>query len=181
VILQHKSLAQGCAVLAAAALLATGCSSKSTPTAAATSTPPPSTSSSSSSAPAGGGPTDPNAAKTAVETTWTTYYDSTIDPSKKATLVQNAAKVAQMVTDLQSASQGAKSSANVTNVAFTDATHATVTFNILLNGQAVLSGVNGQAVLDPTTNQWQVSDVTLCALAQQASVPASVMSAAGCS
>jgi hypothetical protein len=182
---QHRSLARGAAALAAAALISTGCSStKSTPTAQGTSSTTPATivtTTASSTAPAGGGPTDTAAATQAVKTLWTTYYDSTGDPAKKAALVQNPAKMAPLLTQLLAKAAGGKSSAIVDSVTFDSPTHANVTFAIQLNGTTVIPSVNGQAILDPATGQWQVADITLCQLASLAGVDAATLSGAGCS
>jgi hypothetical protein len=113
---------------------------------------------------------------------WVKYYDSTVPASQKTAYIQNYSKMAPLIPVLQAATGGAKASATVTSVTFTSADHANVVFNILLNGAPALSGVNGQALLDPSSGQWQVSDVTLCALAQQApGVTPALLSQAGCS
>jgi hypothetical protein len=183
---QRKTLARGCVTLAVAALLATGCSSsKSSPQATTgTSTSPAAASSGdtggSSSAPAGSAPTDEAAAKQQVTDLYTKYFDSTVDASTKTDLVQNGAKMNALVAALAQAATTAKSSVKINSVSFTSPTHATVSFDILLNGTPALPNAQGQALLDPASGKWQVADVTLCTLAVLDNVSKDVITAAGC-
>jgi hypothetical protein len=174
-------LARGCATLAVAAFLATACSSsKSTPT----TTPPastPTSAGSTSSGSSGNGPADEAAAKQQVTDLYTKYFDSSIDASTKTDLVQNGAKMNGLVAALGQAAKTSKSSITINSVTFTSPTHASISFNILLGGTPALPNAQGQALLDPTTGKWQVADVTLCTLAGLDSVPANIISAAGCS
>jgi hypothetical protein len=186
VIRQHRTLAQGCAVLAAAALLTAGCSSTKSSTAGGGTTTPPTTAAvTTTSAPAGGGtqPTDAAAATTAIKTLYTTYFDSTVATSAKSALFQNATKMAPLVTALLAASKGETSHATVNSVTFTSPTLAAVSFNIFLGTAAapVLPNANGKAVLDATSGNWEIDDVTLCTLAALAAVPAATLTASGCS
>ena len=179
---QPKSLVRGGATLAVAAVLAAGCSSgKSTPAATGGTTSPAATTSSSSPAAGGSGPADPAAATTEIKSTWTKYFDSTIDQSQKSGLVEKPDKIAGLVTALAAAAQASKSSATVNSVTFTSPTHATVLFAILLNGTVVVPTANGDALLDPASGKWQVSDLTLCKLGALDSLPAATLTAAGCS
>lgn len=183
----HTTLLRGAATLAVAGLLAAGCSSsKSSPsggsststTAAPTTSAAPQATTGGSAA--GGQPSDPAAAKTAVTQSYQTYFDSSIDPSAKADLIQNPQKMQALVTALAAATQGKKSSIKVNDVTFTSPTTATVDFAILLDTSTVLPSATGQAVLDASTGKWQVADTTLCSLATLDGVPASVLSGAGC-
>jgi hypothetical protein len=184
VIRQHRTLAQGCAVLIAAAFLATGCSSsKSSTTGAGTSGGATTTTSSAApttSAAAGAQPTDVAAATAAVTKLYTDYYDNTLPISGKANLVQNADKMSAILTALQAAAGSGKSSATVTGVTFSSATHANVVFDIYLNGSKVVSGITGQALYDQASGNWQVADVTLCSLAKLSGVAQATLTAAGC-
>jgi hypothetical protein len=164
VIPQRTSLARGCATLAAAALLATGCSSSKSTPAAGTSTSP-AGGTSTSAAPAGNAPSDTTAATQAVKDLYNKYFDNTVGAADKVNLVQNGAKMTELVNELSSGAKNAKSSVVVHSVAFTSATHATVSFDILLNNVPALPNATGQAVLDPATNTWQIADATLCTLA----------------
>jgi hypothetical protein len=183
VIPQRKSLASGCATLAVAALLATGCSSsKSTPAAAATSSSPAAaTTSTSSAATSGNAPADEAGAKQLVTDLYTKYFDSTVDASAKTDLVQNGAKMNALVAALAAGAKTSKSSVKVNSVSFTSPTHATISFDILLNGVAALPNAQGQALLDSASGKWQVADVTLCTLASiTPGVTPDVIKAAGC-
>lgn len=188
---QRKSLAVGCVTLAVAALLTAGCSSsKSTPQAAPTgssSSPAAATSSATgtstdtgSSAPAGSAPSDTAAAAQQVTELYTKYFDSTVPASTKTDLVQNGAKMNALVAALAQAATTAKSSVKVNSVSFTTPTHATVSFDILLNGAPALPNAQGQALLDSASGKWQVADVTLCTLAGLDNVSKDIITAAGC-
>jgi hypothetical protein len=182
----HTTLLRGAATLAVAGLLAAGCSSSKSSTSGGSSA---STTTTTSAAPqattggsaAGGQPSDPAAAKAAVTQSYQTYFDSSIDPSAKAALIQNPQKMQALVTALAAATQGKKSSIKVNDVTFTSPTTATVDFAILLDTSTVLPSATGQAVLDASSGKWQVADTTLCSLATLDGVPATVLSGAGCS
>lgn len=182
----HTTLFRGAAAMAVAGLLAAGCSSGKSaasggsPSAATTTTTGPAPSAAGGTSAAGGQPSDPAAAKAAVTQTYTTYFDSSIDQSTKAALIQNPEKMQALVTALATATQGKKSSIKVNDVTFTSPTTATVDFAILLGTATVLPSATGQAVLDPASGKWQVADTTLCSLATLDGVPASVLSGAGC-
>jgi hypothetical protein len=181
VIPQRKSLARGCATLVVAAFLATGCSSsKSTPS----TTPPASTPSSAgttSSAASGNGPADEAGAKQAITDLFNNYFDSTKDASTKTDLVQNGAKMNNLVAALAKAAQAQKSSVAVKSVSFTSPTHAAITFDILLNGTPALPNAQGQALLDSASGKWQVADATLCQLAGiTPGVAPDLLKSAGC-
>jgi hypothetical protein len=170
-----------CATLAVAALLATGCSSgKSTPTAVGGSTSPAGVTTTSGSAPAGSVPADEAAAKQQVTDLYTKYFDSTVATSAKTDLVQNGAKMNALVAALAQAAQTSKSSVKINTVSFTSPTHATVDFDILLNGAPALPHAQGQALLDQAGSKWQVADVTLCTLAGLDQIGKDVLTAAGC-
>jgi len=172
-------MASGCATLAVAAFLATGCSSSKSTPAAASSSPPPATTSSSASS-GGNGPADSAAATQQVTDLYTKYFDSTVDASTKTDLVQNGTKMNALVAALAQATTTSKSSVKVNTVTFSSPTHATVAFDILLNGTPALPNAQGQALLDTASNKWQVADVTLCTLAGLDNVSKDVISAAGC-
>ena len=57
---------------------------------------------------------------------------------------------------------GQQMSAVVKDVTFTSPTEATVTYDLMINGQAVLAGSTGKAVKVDGT--WKVSQLTFCTL-----------------
>ncbi|MFL6112001.1 MAG: hypothetical protein ACJ786_11705 [Catenulispora sp.] len=201
---RRTSLIRTAATLAAAALLAAGCSSSksspsasgSSPTSAATSSSSSASSSmssssassastsasSSSSAPAGGQPSDPAAATQAVKDAYNKFFDNSVDPATKASMVENAQKVQGLLTALAAAANGQKSSIQVNSVTFDSPTHAKVDFAILLNGQPALPHATGDAIYDSASGHWQVADSTLCQLAGiSPGTSPDALKAAGCS
>lgn len=200
---RRTSLIRTGATLAAAALLAAGCSSsKSSPSASGSSSTGAASSSSSSasssmssssssssastsgssSAPAGRQPTDVAGATQAVKDAYNKFFDNSIDPATKASMVQNAQKVQGLLTALAAAANGQKSSIQVNSVSFDSPTHAKVDFAILLNGQPALPHATGDAVYDSASGHWQVADSTLCQLAAVSpGTPPDALKAAGCS
>lgn len=182
---QRKSLARGGATLAVAAFLAAGCSSsKSTPAAtppASTPSTAASTPSDSASTPTSSGSSGDSTATAAITDLYNKFFDNTVDASSKVDLVQNGAKMNGLITALGKGAQSAKSSVKVESVSLTSPTHATVPFDILLNGAVALPNVQGQALLDAASGKWQVADVTLCSLAKLTpGVTPDVISGAGC-
>lgn len=142
----------------------------------------PSSGGSSSSAAGGSQPADVAGATQAVKDAYNKFFDNSIDPATKASMVQNGAKVQGLLTALAAAANGAKSSIQVNSVNFDSATSAKVDFAILLNGQPALPHANGTAVYDSASGHWQVADATLCQLAGL--IPGTspdVLKAAGCS
>jgi hypothetical protein len=203
---RRTSLVRTGATLAVAALLAAGCSSsKSSPpasgstsatgTSAASSSSASSTAgssssstadtgsgSSSSSAAAGGQPSDTAGATQAVKDAYNKFFDNSIDPATKVTMVENAGKVQALLTALNAAAKGEKSSIQVNTVTFDSATHANVDFAILLNGQPALPHATGAAIFDAASGHWQIADSTLCQLAGLTpGLDPAAMKAAGCS
>lgn len=191
--IRRTSLVRTGATLAVAALLAAGCSSsKSSPSASGSTTStaggssssssPAGGSSSSSSSAAGGQPADVAGATQQVKDAYNKFFDNSISTATKAAMVQNAAKVQGLLTALAAAAKGEKSSIQVNTVTFDSPTHANVDFAILLNGQPALPHASGDAVLDPASGSWQVSDATLCKLAGiTPGVSPDVLKSAGCS
>jgi hypothetical protein len=184
VISRRPSFIRTGATLAVAAVLAAGCSSsKSSPAASSTtSTGSAAGSSTSSGAAAGDQPSDVAGATQQVKDAYNKFFDNTIDTATKATMVQSADKIQGLLTSLNAAANGAKSSIQVNSVTFASATHAKVDFAILLNGQPALPHANGDAIYDSASGHWQVADSTLCQLAGiTPGVSPDVLKTAGCS
>jgi hypothetical protein len=103
-------------------------------------------------------------AKAAITTAWTTFFHTGTKPAEAKQLLQNGDKMGPAI---KVASQVQKSTkltedAKVTNIAFTSATTATVTYDLLSHGSTLLPGATGEAVLD--NGQWKVSQQTFCTL-----------------
>ncbi|MGI5399959.1 hypothetical protein ACQEVG_10995 [Streptomyces sp. CA-135486] len=154
------------AAWAAAAVLilvpaAAGCSddggggSTTSPTPSATA--PPTT-----SAPAANAPADPAAAKAEIVKNWTTFFDPKATTEAKVKVLENGEQLQLLLAAFSGDKNAAQSSAKVTDVQFTSATEAAVTYDLLVGGTPALPGAKGSAVYQDQT--WKVSVKTLCAL-----------------
>ncbi|MCX5208077.1 hypothetical protein OG689_01905 [Kitasatospora sp. NBC_00240] len=162
------------AVLVVAACGSSGGSSTSSgsPSAAASATASPSASGSASATAAASGtaPADPAAAKTAVTTNWEKFFDPATPIADKAALLQGGEQLAPALQGFAGDPRVGQVKAQVTDVQFTSATDATVTYALSLQGTVVQPDATGQAVLDNGT--WKVSRSTLCGLVQQSGATA---------
>ncbi|MFK4226875.1 hypothetical protein [Streptomyces sp. NPDC019890] len=155
------------AAWAAAAVLilvpaAAGCSDEggggsTTPTPSATAPP-------TASAPAASAPADPAAAKAEIMKNWTTFFDPKATTDAKVKVLENGDQLRPLLAAFSGDKNAAQSSAKVTDVQFTSATEATVTYDLLVGGTPALPGSKGSAVYQDQT--WKVSVKTLCALVQ---------------
>ncbi|MFE3113060.1 hypothetical protein ACFXKJ_09490 [Kitasatospora indigofera] len=150
-------------LLAAACGSSGGGTSSSSPSAAASATA--SGSASASAAASGTAPADPAAAKTAVTTNWEKFFDPATPIADKASLLQGGEQLAPALQGFAGDPRVGQVKAQVTDVQFTSATDATVTYALSLQGTVVQPDATGQAVLDNGT--WKVSRSTLCGLVQQ--------------
>ncbi|GAA1933752.1 hypothetical protein [Kitasatospora viridis] len=102
------------------------------------------------------------AATTQVTQNWQSFFSPSTSLSAKAALLQNGQQLQALLQGFASDPRVGQVSAQVTNVQFTSATTAIVTYNLSLQGQTVQPNASGQAVLDNGT--WKVSQATLCGL-----------------
>ncbi|HWC33550.1 MAG TPA: hypothetical protein VG650_01870 [Mycobacteriales bacterium] len=139
-----------------ALLTAAGCGGSSSGGAAAQTTP-----TASATAPA-----DPAAATAQITTTWQTLFHTGTKPAVALTLLENgdslrgAIRIATKIQRQQKVTEDAK----VSKVTFTSPTTATVNYELLSHGQALLPNATGQAVLQ--NGVWKVSQSTFCTLVQ---------------
>ncbi|MFG2818152.1 hypothetical protein ACGFX4_01890 [Kitasatospora sp. NPDC048365] len=154
------------AVLLAAACSSSGSSTSSspTPTAAATSASAPASGTAAAS-PSGSAPADPAAAKAEITTNWEKFFSPDTSLDDKAALLQGGDQLAPVLQGFASDPRVGQVQAKVTDVAFTSATEATVTYQLSIQGNVVQPDATGQAVLD--SGVWKVSRSTLCGLVQQ--------------
>ncbi|MDH6115302.1 hypothetical protein P3T36_006712 [Kitasatospora sp. MAP12-15] len=138
-------------------------SSSTTPTPAASSVPAaPSGSAASSPSATGSAPADVAAATAQVTQNWQSFFSPATPISTKAGLLQNGAQLQPLLQVFAADPRISQISAQVTNVQFSSAGTAVVTYNLLLQGQVVQPNAAGQAVLEDGT--WKVSQSTLCGL-----------------
>ncbi|TQF01595.1 hypothetical protein E6W39_04240 [Kitasatospora acidiphila] len=156
-----------------AALLVTSCSSSTKSTTTPSPTPSPTSaglSPSPSAGPTGTAPADTAAATQQITQNWQSFFSPSTPITAKAGLLQNGTQLLPVLQSFANDPRVGQISAQVTNVQFTSATMATVTYNLSLQGQTVQPNAAGQAVLENGT--WKVSDSTLCALVAQAGASA---------
>ncbi|WP_329115086.1 hypothetical protein [Streptomyces sp. NBC_01465] len=151
--------------VAVAALLLAGCSDSSP------SKPAPSTGSSSSpstsaapttSAPAAGAPADQAAAKQQIEKNWAVFFDPKTPTDDKVKVLENGNTLRPLLALFSGDKNATQAKAKVTAVAFTSATSATVTYDLMVGTTTALPGSKGTSVLQDRT--WKVSVKSLCAL-----------------
>ncbi|MFF2042567.1 hypothetical protein ACFVVX_19275 [Kitasatospora sp. NPDC058170] len=114
----------------------------------------------------GTAPADPAAARTEVTTNWEKFFDPATPIADKAKLLQNGDVLLPVLQGFSQDPRIGQVQAKVTDVAFTSATEATVTYSLSLQGTVVEPSASGQAVLENGT--WKVARSTLCGLLTQA-------------
>jgi coat protein len=115
-----------------------------------------------SSAPASGEPTSGAGAVSAIEKNWATFFNAKTSTSKRLALLQDGDKLAAVIKSQSTNPLAATASAKVSHVALTGTDQASVTYKILVSGQAVLSGQQGTAVYQDGV--WKVGLASFCAL-----------------
>ncbi len=149
------------ALALALALTAAACGSGSSSTSAST---PASSSAPASSPPAGssGSAVGNSAAVTQITADWEKFFNSSTPAAEKATLLQNGSTFEPVIKALIDFPLASGLGAKVTRVTVNSATAATVKYNLTANGQGLLAGQTGTAVLQGGT--WKVGDASLCGL-----------------
>ncbi|WP_433520432.1 hypothetical protein ACQPZ2_23555 [Nocardia pseudovaccinii] len=141
----------GSAVIAAAVL--TGCSDDSSAVA--------STSAASSSAATAAASVD-SATTKAVTDAYVTFFNGGAPADQRIAVVEKGQVFAPVLQAQAGNPQAQGTSATVSAVKPVDATHADVTYTLLMGGNPVLPDQTGQAVKDGA--QWKVAATTFCAL-----------------
>jgi len=118
---------------------------------------PPSTPSANATAPA-----DPTAAEAQIRQDWQLFFDPSTSLTDKEKYLQNGSQLAPLLRGFATDPRVGQVKAQVTNVAFTSATTATVAYTLSLQGTVVEPNAFDQAVLQDGT--WKVSEATLCGL-----------------
>ncbi|MEE1787639.1 hypothetical protein PUR71_32735 [Streptomyces sp. SP17BM10] len=114
----------------------------------------------------GTAPADPAAAKAEITANWEKFFDPATPIADKAVLLQNGDVLLPVLQGFSQDPRVGQVQAKVSDVTFTDATHATVTYALSLQGTVVEPNATGQAVLEGGT--WKVGRATLCGLLTQA-------------
>lgn len=107
-------------------------------------------------------PSNPTAAQADVKKAWTDFFNGKTPAAQRAGLVEDGASLSAAFTAAARDPNAKYTTASVTGVTFTDATHAAVKYDLMVAGRKVLTGADGTAVLVGT--QWMVSKATFCQL-----------------
>ncbi|MFJ9691161.1 hypothetical protein [Kitasatospora sp. NPDC101183] len=153
--------------LALAGTAAAGCGSSKSSTSASTSAAPAASATATPTASASAtAPSDPAAAKAEITTNWQKFFDPATPIPDKAKLLQGGDLLLPVLQGFAQDPRVGQVQATVTDVAFTDAADAKVTYSLSLQGTVVEPSASGRSVLENGT--WKVSRSTLCGLLTQA-------------
>ena len=109
-------------------------------------------------------PANPTEAEAQIRTNWETFFKYTTPRAEQLTLLEGGASMQAAITKAaQEQAQGhIKQAVKVTGVAFTGATTANVTYQLLNGTQVLLPSASGVAVY--VDGSWKVSKTTFCTL-----------------
>ncbi|MFI6643420.1 hypothetical protein [Streptomyces sp. NPDC050504] len=112
----------------------------------------------------GAAPADRTAAEARIRENWATFFDAKATTAQKADVLENGDELGLLLKAFGGDPNAGQSSARVTGVAFTSATEAAVTYDLMVGKATALPGSKGVSVLQDGT--WKVSVKTLCALVE---------------
>ncbi|MQY20960.1 hypothetical protein NRB20_40690 [Nocardia sp. RB20] len=141
-----------------AAAMVTGCSSTKSSSTTASSSSTAATTTTSATAAASADP----ALTQAVTSAYQTLFDATLPIAQRTSAVENGTALTPALSTLAANPQTQGTSATVSSVLRADASHAHVTYTLLIHGNPVLPNQNGQAV--QVGGQWKVAAATFCTL-----------------
>jgi hypothetical protein len=107
-------------------------------------------------------PGDPAAATREIRQNWQKFFDPATSTADKQAVLENGDRMGPVLQAFGGDQRGGQVQAQVTKVAFTSPTQATVTYDLTLKGATALPKATGTAVEQDGT--WKVSANTLCAL-----------------
>ncbi|MFJ3095205.1 hypothetical protein [Streptomyces hydrogenans] len=113
-------------------------------------------------------PADPAAAEAEIARNWAAFFDADTPAAERVKLLENGEEMRDVLTAFAGNPQAAAIAAKVTGVAFTSATGADVTYDLLVGGNPLLPDSRGTSVLQDDT--WKVSVKTLCGLVKLSGV-----------
>ncbi|GGY47834.1 hypothetical protein GCM10010363_30670 [Streptomyces omiyaensis] len=113
-------------------------------------------------------PADPAAARTEITRNWEAFFAADTPPAERVKLLENGEQMEDVLAAFAGNPQAAATTAKVTGVAFTSATGADVTYDLLAGGNPLLPDSRGTSVLQDDT--WKVSVKTLCGLVKLSGV-----------
>ncbi|NML54449.1 hypothetical protein HHL19_24425 [Streptomyces sp. R302] len=113
-------------------------------------------------------PDDPAAAEAEITRNWVAFFDADTPAAERVKLLENGEEMEAVLAAFAGNPQAAATGAEVTDVAFTSASGADVTYDLLVGGNPALPDSRGTAVLQDDT--WKVSVKTLCGLVKLSGV-----------
>src|ERR1035438_9011409 len=102
------------------------------------------------------------AAVKAITANWTAFFNAKTPEATRVSLLQDGPTFASIIKAQAGSGLASEATAKVTKVTVTSPTQATVTYSILVGGQAALSGQSGVAVY--TGGTWKVGIASFCGL-----------------
>ncbi|MFD4373090.1 hypothetical protein [Streptomyces sp. NPDC058486] len=118
--------------------------------------------------PAADEPADPAAARAEIERNWAAFFAADTPAAERVKLLENGEEMREVLAAFAGNPQAAATTAKVTGVAFTSATGADVTYDLLAGGNPLLPDSRGTSVFQDDT--WKVSVKTLCGLVKLSGV-----------
>jgi hypothetical protein len=112
--------------------------------------------------PSATGPSDVAAATAEVKAAWTGFFDGSKPAAARAAYLEDAASLSQALALAGQDPNATATTATVSSVTFTDPTHATVKYDLVVKGATVLPNAEGQEVL--VDGHWKVSKTSFCQL-----------------
>ncbi|WP_267246075.1 hypothetical protein [Streptomyces sp. PR69] len=152
--------------------LAAGCGDNGDDEPEATATPT-ATAATPTASPTGEQPSDPEAARAEVEENWTLFFAPDTPTDERVAVLEDGEDLRPVLTVLAADPNAGNTSADVTDVTFTSAAEATVTYDLKSGDTVLLPDSTGTAVLQDDT--WKVSKKTLCGLAEQSTAGATAL------
>ncbi|CAM5561769.1 hypothetical protein [Streptomyces narbonensis] len=113
-------------------------------------------------------PADPAAAEAEITKNWTAFFDPKVPAGEKMELLENGETMRPVLAAFAGDRNAAMTSAKVTDVEFTSAAGADVTYDLLVGGAPALPDSQGTTILQDGT--WKVSVKTLCGLVELSGV-----------
>ncbi|MFE1247775.1 hypothetical protein [Streptomyces sp. NPDC058735] len=109
-------------------------------------------------------PADRAAAEKEIKQNWQKFFDPNTSTQERQALLENGDRLAPVLEAFSGDARANQVQSQVTNVEFTSATEANVTYTLTLKGATVLPNASGTSVEQDGT--WKISAKTLCALVQ---------------
>jgi hypothetical protein len=105
---------------------------------------------------------DTAAATAEAKASWEAFFDGSKPAAERASYLEDAASLTQALALAGQDPNAAATKATVSSVTLTDATHATVKYDLVVKGATVLPNAEGQEVL--VDGHWKVSKASFCQL-----------------